>query len=231
LEGDTQGAEEASTNESADNPPHDEQSTITSDDTQRLLLEESIPEFKAPPKTAPVHVKSTAHSSAEKTAQVLDDSDEATGVLAAVIMLAAEEMQRASANLTRYPLLHTPPATASLPEDIGRWSHVQLDRVPLILCLCLPDPLRHAGHLSVFAKSCTRLFLVSGTATVCTMFRQQGYKQHGVQATPLRCRSHTSWRCSTILAEQHWHDPLRLQHLVCCSALVAQQRLPPWPPI
>lgn len=133
VEGDTQGATEASIedSDSVDTTP-EEESTTTDVDSQRRLLEESTPQdpisLSRPTRIA---INSTAQSRAAQTSQLLSDSDEATGVLAAAIMLAAEEQQKADANLVMFPTLHTPPATASLPEDIRRWSHIQLDRVPL----------------------------------------------------------------------------------------------------
>lgn len=93
--------------------------TATESQQRRLLLEDA----------ARIEINSTAKARSQQAVQLLGDSDQATGVFAAAIMLAAEEMQTASADLEPYTTLHTPLATASLPEDIGRWSHIQLDRV------------------------------------------------------------------------------------------------------
>ena len=129
VEGDTTGtSEEASIEDSEETPPGDKTTTV-SVDSQRRLLKNSTPQQPPLPRLGGQPGNNPAQAKAKELARALRDSDEAAGVLAAAIMLAAGEMQRASADLASLPTMHTPPATASLPEDIGHWSHVQLDQV------------------------------------------------------------------------------------------------------
>lgn len=126
---DTQDADDDSTKPPADDQLQEDATTSVESQQRRRRLQEATPQISTESMPTRIPTNSTAQARSKQTSLVLSASDEATGVLAAAIMLAATEMQSTSADLASFPTLHTPPATASLPEDIGRWSHVQLDKV------------------------------------------------------------------------------------------------------